>query len=251
MFSRLIKAFFLTWAIALLAASAAQAEPADFSALDRLLHHHVAAATVNGIRLNVVDYDGWKNDPDHQAAVDLLAAYDPEWLQTRTERLAFWINAYNLLAVKTVIDTRVEGSIRDAGSLFNPVWDRTAGMVGGKTVTLNQIEHEILRPMGEPRIHLAIVCASLSCPDLRTEAYSPERLSEQLDNQVRLFLANDTKGLAVRDDQLTVSKIFEWFKKDFEKTGGVLDFIREHTTVPTGARVSDHFDYDWTLNACS
>ncbi len=232
----------------LLSAPSVRAEQADFSALDRLLHRHVASATVKGIRLNVVDYGAWSKDADYPAAVDALARFDTARLASRNERLAFWINAYNLLAIKVVLDNRVSESIKDAGSFFSSLWVKDAGRVNGHTVTLDQIKHRILRPMGEPRVHMAIVCASLSCPDLRPEVYTAGRLPEQLDEQTRLFLANPTKGMAVQGRNLTVSKIFDWFDGDFDAQGGVIGFIRNHAEIPEGARIDGYFDYDWSLN---
>ena len=245
-----IRLFHLTLILAawMLSAPSAWAEQADFSALDRMLHAHVSPATVKGIKLNVVDYTAWAKDSDYPVAVDAIARFDTAKLANRNERLAFWINTYNLLAIKVVLDNRVSESIKDAGSFFSSVWVKPAGKVNGKTVTLDQIEHQILRPMGEPRVHMAIVCASLSCPDLRPEVYTADRLSEQLDEQARLFLANPTKGMAVRGTDLTVSKIFDWFDEDFAAQGGVIGFIRSHAQVPAGARIDDHFDYDWSLN---
>jgi hypothetical protein len=224
----------------------AVAEQADFSAYQRLLERHVATDTVNGIQLNVVNYAAWAADPDHPLAVKALEGFQTAKLGTREEQLAFWINAYNLLAVKTVIDTGVDDSIKDAGSFFSPVWKRVAGRINGREVTLDRLEHQILRPMGEPRVHLAIVCASLSCPDLRMEAYTAEKLDRQLDEQTRSFLANPTKGLTADNGRLVISKIFDWFDEDFN--GGVLGFIQHHSAVPEDSRIDDYFDYDWSLN---
>lgn len=238
------------WALLLVLATApaVRAEFADFSAYGRLLQRHVSPGETHGIRLHRVDYRAWAADPDHARAVASLAAFDPARLATRAERLAFWINAYNLLAVKTVIDTGVTGSIKDAGGLFRPVWERDAGVAGGRGVSLDQVEHKVLRPMGEPRIHLAIVCASLSCPDLRPEPYVPDTLDAQLDDAARNFLGNPTKGLAVRGNGVTVSRIFDWFEGDFGGEAGVLRFVGGYVALPGRARIDGYFPYDWALN---
>lgn len=112
-------------------------------------------------------------------------------LSSREKKLAFYINSYNILALKMVVDHWPLKSIKDIGSLFRPVWGKVAGTISGKLVSLDDIENDIIRPMGEPRIHLAIVCASVSCPDLRTEPYTAKKLDSQLDEQVRLFLNNN------------------------------------------------------------
>ncbi len=247
-----MKRFFLLLAVAVLicgAARPAAAEMPDLSALDWLLKHHVSSGERHGVALHQIDYRAWSADPAYPRALAALNRFDPARLESDAERLAFWINAYNLLAIKVVIDHQVQGSIKDAGSLFRSVWKMDAGRVGGKPVSLDTIEHHILRPMGDPRIHMAIVCASVSCPDLRMEAYAPERLDAQLYEQARLFLTNHTKGMR-GTGRVTVSKIFDWFAADFGGEDGVLRFISNH--LPEGAarpiRIDGYFDYDWALN---
>ncbi|MFQ5509297.1 MAG: DUF547 domain-containing protein [Leptospirillia bacterium] len=228
----------------------ARADYPDFSAYNALLERHVSPATIQGIRLNQVNYTAWRRDANYHIAIAELAAFDPGRLVTKEEKLAFWINAYNLLAIKVVIDHEVTGSIKDAGWIFNSVWLRNAGKVGGKTRTLDKIEHSILRPMGDPRIHMAIVCASLSCPDLRPEAYLPDHLDDQLEDQARSFLANDTKGLKGHGRKVTISKIFDWFGDDFGGETGVIRFLQEHV-VRVGEKpelIDGYFDYNWSLN---
>lgn len=243
-----LKAALLGVALALTWASPAVAEMPDLTALDALLHRHVHPGVTRGIPLNRVDYAGWARDPDYPKALAAFARFDPERLETRSERLAFWIDAYNLLAIRTVIDTGVSGSIKDAGSLFRPVWKRPAGVVGGRELSLDRIEHRILRPLGDPRIHLAIVCASLSCPDLRLEAYAPDRLEAQLDDQARRFLANPAKGMA-GSGAVRVSRIFDWFEADFGGADGVVRFLRRHAPERGPERVRGYLPYDWSLNA--
>jgi len=235
-------------ALALAWASPAAAEMPDLTALDGLLQRHVHPGASGGIVLNQVDYAAWARDPDHPRALAAFAGFDPARLATREERLAFWINAYNLLAIRTVIDTGVTGSIKDAGRLFSPVWKRTAGVVGGKEVTLDGIEHRTLRPMGDPRIHLAIVCASLSCPDLRPEAYVPGRIDAQLDDQARRFLANPAKGME-GSGRVRVSRIFDWFEADFGGAGGVVRFLTRYAPERHPEAVRGYLPYDWSLNA--
>lgn len=106
--------------------------------------------------------------------------------------------------------------------------------------------------MGEPRIHLAIVCASVSCPDLRNEPYTATTLNKQLDEQANAFLRNDKKGLHIAKDEILVSKIFKWFKKDFEKVGGVEAFTRGYRAdLPVAYEIDADIDYDWSVNGIS
>lgn len=102
--------------------------------------------------------------------------------------------------------------------------------------------------MGEPRIHFAIVCASLSCPDLRKELYHAKRLNEQLNDQTRKFLNNQSKGLIIEKEFIRVSKIFDWFENDFDVTGGVLTFIKLYRTSFPELKVKANIPYDWSVN---
>ncbi len=179
-----------------------------------------------------------------------------EGFNTQEEKLAFWINAYNIMAVKMVLDHYPLKSIKDVAGLFSSVWKLNVGTVGGKARTLNEIEHDILRKMGEPRIHVAIVCASLSCPDIRPEAYTSERLHEQLDDQMKAFLANPQKGLQVEEtnQRLYLSSIFKWFAEDFEAKGGVRPFLAKYVPERVSAYLKmdtfrlSYLDYNWNLN---
>ena len=116
-------------------------------------------------------------------------------------------------------------------------------------VTLDEIEHQILRPMGEPRIHFAIVCASLSCPDLRREAFTAERLDAQLQEQTQAFLDNVSKGLQLAGTRVEVSQIFDWFEEDFDSAGGVEAFVRRYRELPDQIRLRADIPYNWNLNA--
>ena len=163
-------------------------EAFDFSDWDTLVKKYVAPKTLDGVLINAIDYDRLKKDSVFLGLASRLKDYPLENLQSQESRLTFWINVYNILAAKMITDHYPIESIKDVGSIFKSVWKRPAGNVGGEERTLNDIEHEILRKMDEPRIHVAIVCASVSCPDLRPESYKVEKLSDQLDDQMKKFL---------------------------------------------------------------
>lgn len=229
------------------------ADAHDFSDWDALLKKHVAPATIAGVRLNGVAYGKLKEDPQFKKLIGDLKNASPG--SARPEQLSFWINVYNILAVKTVVDHYPVKSIKDIGNLLNPVWRRPVAPVAGKERTLHEVEHEILRKMGDPRIHMAIVCASVSCPDLRPDAFTPERLDAQLDEQVKTFLENMGKGMKIdmSSQKIYLSSIFKWFEKDFAGSGGILQFVTRY--APSDQKIlSDdkvklsYLDYNWDLN---
>jgi len=203
-----------------------------------------------------VDYRALGEDPAWREVVGSLGGCRPAQLASRAERLAFWINAYNILAIEMVLDHHPVESIRDIGWFLQPVWGKEAGTIGGRAYSLDEIEHEILRPMGEPRIHGAIVCASVSCPPLRREPYVAKRLDAQLDENLRRWLADPQTGARLEGGTLYLSKVFDWFSEDFEPAGGVVAFVRPYLPeamrrrLPAEPRVR-FLDYDWTLNSAA
>jgi hypothetical protein len=208
-----------------------------------------------GVRVN---YGALREAPVWERLVADLDHCDPGQLRSHAERLAFWTNAYNVLAIDLVTRNHPAESIRELGSLFRPVWKREAGSIGGRSYSLDEIEHEILRPMGEPRIHAAIVCASTSCPSLRREPYRASRLDLQLDDSLRRWLADPRKGARIDRGKRTLflSRIFDWFAEDFESRGGVLAFLRPYFPGPIRRFVEAqgdalrvrYLEYDWRLN---
>ena len=228
----------------------------DFSGWDALLKKHVRPTTLEGVRLNAIDYAKLRTDPEFKKLIGALKSFSPAQLKTQQEKLAFWINVYNIMAAKVVLDNYPVKGIKDAGSLLQSVWKKPVGEVGGQATTLNDIEHEILRKLGEPRIHVAIVCASVSCPDIRPEAYRAETLDGQLTDQTKRFLQNRGKGMRLDSgkNRLYLSRIFSWFEGDFEPHGGVLKFITTYAPasaqkgLKNGKLKISYLDYNWNLN---
>ena len=148
-----------------------------------------------------------------------LAGEDLAALRSREQQIAFWVNAYNILAIDLVAAHYPVASIRDIGWVLRPVWKQPAGTVGGRTVTLDEIEHGIVRPFGDPRTHAVVVCASTSCPALPREPLRADRLGEQLDAAVRQWLADPGKGLRIdrTSDTIYLSRIFDWFEDDLRR----------------------------------
>jgi hypothetical protein len=240
------------WLALVRPASAAGSFDADL--WDALLAEHTReVADPAGVR---VDYGSLRRDLRWPALLTSLAQAAPG--EEPAEHLALWINAYNVLAVDVVQRHYPVASIRDVGSWLRPVWKRPAGVVAGRTVTLDEIEHGILRPLGEPRIHAAIVCASVSCPSLRREAYRGERLEAQLEDALRRFLADPRKGsrLEAEAGVLRLSAIFDWYAEDFAARGGVRVYLAPRLPEASARALREggealalrYFDYDWRLN---
>jgi len=250
MFSELIGGNFvvnvLLLSSVLLTPVSAQAQ--NWQMLDEVLAQYVAPAQRQGVMLNAVDYKGLSQDPRYPQIISQIENYPIQSLTSREEQLAFYINAYNVYAIKVVIENYPVESIRDVGSLFSSVWTRTAGHIDGKALSLDDIEHETLRKLGEPRMHFAIVCASLSCPNLRNEAYTADKLDQQLEDQTKLFLNNETKGLLLDGQRARASQIFDWFEEDFDANGGVEAFIRRYRELPARVNLRANLPYNWDLN---
>jgi hypothetical protein len=167
----------------------------------------------------------------------------PNELWTKNETLAYWINAYNAFTIKLIIDNYPVKSIND----ISQPWDKKFIPINGKSISLNYIEHEILRKMNEPRIHFAINCASISCPKLLNEAYVPETLDGQLDNAAKEFINSNKNKLT--SGNIKISKIFKWFKKDFETNGSIIDFINNYSEIKLSSKEKiGYLDYNWSLN---
>lgn len=224
--------------------------PFDWSTFDSLLKRHVVAGEMDGIPANLVDYTAFKQSKSFQAIGIQLKSYDPTPLDTK-QKIAFYTNAYNYFAIKLVADHYPLESIKDLGNFIFPVWKKDVGKINGRVVSLDYIEHDVLRKLGEPGIHFTIVCASLSCPDLRPEAYTAEYLNQQIDDQVRRFL-QQSKGMQIKQEDgkatLYLSKIFQWFESDFTQKGGVIAYLSEIDPKLASFKDFESLDYNWKLN---
>ncbi len=213
-----------------------------------LLQTHVHAGSKAGIKSNLVDYDAWAKDPRHEQAMKALTQVDFSKLDPQALKV-FWINAYNLLTIDLIVKNSDVKSIKDLGTLLQSPWKAHSWQVAGKAYTLDEVEHGILRIMHDPRMHMAIVCASLSCPDLRNEVYQEKTLDSQLDDQARKFLSNPTKGMKESASGISLSPIFKWFAEDFGGDKGILAFVKKYKPdVSERGAINDYFSYDWNLN---
>jgi hypothetical protein len=230
----------------------------DHSAFTELLQAYVDEA-------GQVDYAALTAQRDSALTPYLqqLAETDPSNLD-RDARLAFWINAYNALTLKLIVDHYPVESIKDitpAGGpaipKLNAPWFVKVGEVGGQMRTLDEIEHEIIRTRFDaPRIHFALVCAAVSCPRLRREAFTGAELDVQLDDQAHGFLHTRTKNQIPADDgTIRLSRIFKWFEEDFgENTDDLQRYLAPYFEGAVQAKLQaaaydvGYLDYDWTLN---
>ncbi len=212
---------------------------------DAVLGAHVADGEVN--------YSGIARDVRFAQYVQELARIDPEALATREEKLAYWINAYNAFAIKGILDGSSPRSLFGRVAYFKLREYRA----GGREINLYDVEREVLIPMGEPRIHFAIVCASKSCPWLRSEAYTPDRIEQQLEDSARQFINDPSRNVFDRARKVAyLSQIFDWFAEDFERnTGSVLGYLTPYLKdqrlaeeIKNGGYTIEHLDYDWKLN---
>ena len=194
-----------------------------------------------------VNYKGFKTEREklieYFSVLDSLYISDHK-LFSRAEQLAFWINAYNAFTIDLIIRNYPIKSIK---AIDNP-WEQRLWKLGEKWYHLNDIEHQILRKMNEPRVHFAIVCASYSCPKLLNEAFTASNIEAKLTEVTKAFLKDSEKNI-ITENSLQLSKIFQWFAKDFKQNGSLIDFLNRYATIPISAKAKKSFKpYNWDLN---
>ena len=239
------------------------------AAWDALLKQYVLLSP-SGVS-STVRYSGMQAEHSRlRSYLDVLAAVSPQEYQrwSRPQQLAFLINAYNAFTVELIL-TRYSDvtSIKDLGGLLQSPWRKKFLPLLGVTRSLDELEHELIRAPGvfdDPRIHFAVVCASISCPMLRNEAFTGERLEFQLDDAQRRFLSDRARNrYDAGSGTLKVSKIFDWYRKDFEVghkgfdslksvfaryANGLADADDARVRIRAGDYRLDFLPYDWALN---
>jgi hypothetical protein len=204
--------------------------------------------------------------------LDALAAVSEPQFQkfSKEQQLAFLFNLYNAATLKLIVDHYPVKSIKDIGTWFKGPWDQQIVRLFGTTITLNILEHDILRKnYNEPRLHMALVCAARGCPPLRNEAYTADKLDTQLNDQTQTYLASP-QGLRIdrKAREVRVSSIFKWYGKDFISTytpgagfaelnkieRAVAAFCSRYVTdqkrayLIAGGYTVKYIAYDWSLN---
>jgi hypothetical protein len=220
--------------------------------VDHSLYGELLSKYVNN---GVVDYQGFKNE---EAKLDeyltVLENTNVSEL-SRDELFAFYVNAYNAWTIKLILSAYPGiKSIKDLGNIFKSPWEKEIVRINGKVLSLDGIEHEILRAQfKDPRVHFAVNCASKSCPPLIPEPYRGSTLNRQLDNATRAFI-NDPKSNYLKGNQLYVSRIFKWFSEDFndDVVGFFLKYaegdFKKELEAQKGKVKIVYLDYDWSLN---
>jgi hypothetical protein len=209
------------------------------------------------VKDGVVNYPGIQADDRLTAYLAQLDRVDPNALATRSEHLAFWINAYNAFAIKGIMDQYSPMSWMGRYRYFIG----REYPVGGQRINLYDLERKILIPdFREPRIHFAIVCASTSCPKLPSRAFTAAELETQLEQGAKAFINDPTKNRFDREGQIAyLSKIFDWFEEDFvAHSGSLLNYVKPYLADPelvreleTAPYAVQFLEYDWGLNGPS
>jgi hypothetical protein len=235
---------------------AATSQPAALTRLNReytaLLR---AAVTEDGlVHYEVLD------DPAQRARLNgvVKAVAQADLPSTKAGRLAFWSNAYNVNVLAKVVTARATPGFESVIKV-DGFFDADQITVAGEAITLNDLENKRIRPLGDARIHAALVCAAMSCPPLRSEPFTAEQLEVQFDDQCRRWV-NDRSKFRVTNERLGMSQILDWYGEDFntppfhsqvgfvrayaETTGGLARFIAGHDGRPP----VEYLAYDWSLN---
>ncbi len=194
-----------------------------------------------------VNYKGFQNDiKKFNGFLRLLSSTRIDGTWTRADKISYWINVYNAFTVKLIVNNYPVSSIKS----LNSPWKQKFFIINGESMSLGQVEHEILRGFNEPRIHFAINCASASCPRLIQIPYTSENLERLLDRQTTEFI-NDPFYNTITGYTVNVSKLFDWYKKDFKaKSGTVINFINQYSKVNINKQKERGYkSYDWSINA--
>lgn len=233
-------------------ADAASNDAIDHSTWSRLLSAYVSEGS-DGV--NRVAYTRMKAEAEDKLSEYLAAMQAVEIEQYGpNEQFAFWVNLYNAATVSVILANLPLKSIRDIGLLGAGPWGDKAVTVSGRELSLDNIEHDILRPtFKDVRIHYAVNCASFGCPNLARAAYTGATLEAMLETAARAYI-NHPRGFGGEPGRVTASSIYDWYRDDWGSVAAVLDHARKYAAGPTaklleGATAIDSYDYDWSLNA--
>jgi len=232
----------------------------DHSEWQALLDVYLITDDPSGI--NLVDYAGLRANAADRARlagyIDYLQGLDPRQY-AKDVQMAYWINLYNAVTLRVVVDEYPVESIKDIHEGLIPgtgPWRDIHAMVAGHPLTLDNIEHDILRPIWrDSRIHYGVNCASMGCPNLAPETYTADNLERLLDQAARDYV-NHPRGVTLQDEASgLVSSIYFWYREDFgDSEAGVLEHLRKYAEGDLAEELRDFdgsldHEYDWSLNA--
>lgn len=210
-------------------------------AWDQLLRKYVSSS-------GKVNYKGFKSEKAKlEAYVTYLGENTPQSDWSRNKIRAYWINAYNAFTVKLILDNYPLKSIMNLDS--GKPWDKAFISLGGKSYTLNDIEHKILRAKYfDSRIHFAVNCASFSCPKLLNRAFTESNVSSQMSVLASAYI-NDSRHNKISPEKAELSQLFEWYKGDFTKKGSLIEYLNKYSKVKLNPDAEISFmPYNWNLN---
>lgn len=216
---------------------------AQTSVFNDLLQKHVAK---NGI----VDYKSFNKDKSKlDSYISYLEKTSPESSWSKNKEKAFWINAYNAYTIKIILENYPLKSIKYIKQKGKDAWKIPFAKVGGKTYTLNYIEHQILRKkFSDPKIHVGVNCASTSCPKLGNVAFTEKNIDATLKKLMKEFV-NDITRNKLSNNKIQISSIFDWFREDFTKNGSIIQFLNTYSEIEISPKAKiSYLKYNWTLN---
>ncbi len=228
----------------------------DHTVWDKMLGKYVAPDNEG---LNRINYKAFKQT-DHQSLKKYILSLEAVDVPTlnRSEQFAFWVNLYNAKTIDVILDHYPTKSIRDIdispGLFANGPWGKKLVTVNDLNLSLDDIEHKILRGLWkDPRVHYAVNCASIGCPNLAKTAYTGENLESMLNVGAKAFI-NSPRGVKVSGNSITASKIYSWFKKDFGSSEkNILKHIQQYASTGLAKKLDGRtdissYEYNWDLN---
>lgn len=215
-----------------------------------LLQENVVEGSRKHVKGNLVKYKNITQSQSFSSLIRHLILADPSKLNTRDEQLSFWINMYNIAVVHTIAQHYPLASIKDAGTLMNPIWDRSIINVGGNYFSLSEIETKILKKLNEPRLYYALCNGTLSSADLRNEAYTAKNLDQQLQDQKTNFLQNKTKGIRRHKGtrELRISSLFKWQKEFITSSSPLKTYLQPFADYSLKGYKISYLTYNWAHN---
>lgn len=211
----------------------------DYKNYESFLNKYVSTA-------GNVNYDKIKaNKAELDAIVNAITDNRPTEKWTKNEKMAYYINIYNIFTIKSIIDNYPTKSIKNISN----VWDKRNIPQGKIMYSLSDIENKILRKMGDSRIHFAINCASFSCPKLDNDVFTADKLDKQLETAAATFINDKTKN-QITASEIKLSNIFDWYASDFkDDSGSVIEFLNKYSKTKIDKKAKTRFlDYNWNLN---